>query len=213
MGAKKPDTDWEAIKSIYRTDQASTREIARRYNISEKAIRIRAKSEGWAKDLATQVATGIKEAVIRSHSAKWSAAPSLLRRRAANIVKNAIEEGKDVVLKHQSLGKVLTQNSQLIADIINREIVKVSALLEMEMPEGMKLSDALRTQESYTKRLEVLAKAHDNIARASGYSVEIERKSRGLDDQPADPNAPPSISITYYRSDLTLQKIDQGGGG
>jgi hypothetical protein len=34
--------------------------------------------------------------------------------------------------------------------------------------------------------------------------LDVERKSRGLDELPADPKTPPSISITYYRSDLVL---------
>lgn len=212
MGAKRPDIDWDAIRSLYRTDQLSTREIARRYSVSEKLIRLRAKAEGWAKDLAQQVATGVKEAVIRSYSAKSKSAPAekLSKARAADMIKTAIEAGKLIVLKHQALGRVLTNNSQLLADIIEREIGIVSEMLSSDPNPELPLKDQLMVLDSATRRLGMLAKAHDNLSRAAVNAVGIERQSFSLDDQPADPNAPPSISITYYRSDKVLRL--QGGG-
>jgi hypothetical protein len=188
------------------------RAIARRYSISEKLIRVKAKSEGWAKDLASQVATGVKEAVIRASSAKGSAPAdnAALRKKTADIVASAIEQGKVVVLKHQALGKVLTHNSELIAQIIGREIAKVEKAMEEEPSEELKPAEQFQRAVSLAKRLEILSKAHDNIARASLNAVTIERKSRGLDDQPADPDAPPSIHVTFYRSDKVLN-VKSGG--
>jgi hypothetical protein len=101
------------------------------------------------------------------------------------------------VLKHQKLGRLLADNSSALAELIRSKIETIKADPENTDP-GL---------------LVALSRAHEAIVRATVNAVEIELKSRGLDDQPADPNAPPSISITYYRSDLTLQKIDQGGGG
>lgn len=194
MGAKRPDVDWVAIQAIYRSDQLSTREIARRYEITEAAIRAKAKTQGWNKDLAAQVATGVKEAVLRSSFAK---VPSHLRNKKGRettekaVVAAAIEEGRQVVVKHQELGKLLRGNTLRLAEEVERRMEAVSEL--------------------DSKGLSFLARAHESLTRAAVNTITIERQSRGLDDQPADPNAPPSISITYYRSDLTLQKIDQGG--
>jgi transposase len=215
MGAKRPDVDWVAIQAIYRSDQLSTREIARRYEITEAAIRAKAKTQGWNKDLAAQVATGVKDAVLRSSFAK---VPSHLRNKKGRettekaVVAAAIEEGRQVVVKHQHLGKLLSENSQSIAEIIRDEIAGVRAALDEGPSDDLEPKDQIRKEVALTKRLTLLARAHDSLTRAAVNSITIERQSRGLDDQPADPNAPPSISITYYRSDLTLQKIDQGGG-
>lgn len=207
MAAKRPDIDWVAIQAIYRTGQLSTREIARQYGVSDVAILGRAKREGWAKDLARQVATGVRQAVISGALAK---APSHLRNKKDReatekaVVAAAIEEGRQVVVKHQRLGHILAENSQTIAEVIKEQIAEVRASLAEGPPEDLKPKDKYAREVALTKRLALLSKAHDSLARASVNAVGIERQARGLDELPADPNAPPSISITYYRSDLVL---------
>lgn len=47
--------DWEAIESAYRAGLMSLREIASQHNISEGAIRKRAKRDDWSRDLAAKV--------------------------------------------------------------------------------------------------------------------------------------------------------------
>jgi len=208
MAAKRPDIDWVAIQAIYRGDQLSTREIARRYGITETAIRLKAKAQGWTKDLARQVATGVKEAVLRGAFAK---APSHLRNKKGReatekaVVAAAIEEGRLVVVKHQRLGSLLAENSQTIAEVIKEQIAEVRASLAEDPPEDLTPKDQFARTVALTKRLAMLSKAHDSLARASVNAVAIERQARGLDEMPAEPNAPPSISITYYRSDKVLQ--------
>lgn len=210
MGAKRPDIDWPEVRAFYMTGQLSNRELARRFGISHIAIQARAKKEGWVKDLSQRVATGIKQAVITASLPMGPSRVNGKQREAkeAAVVAAAIEDGKQVVLKHQGLGKILTKNSQAIAEIIEEQIAEVRRLLNAPPPEGLKPAEELRLYESLTKRLTELSRAHDALARAAINSVQIERQSRGLDDMPADPNAPPSISITYYRSDLVLTKVE-----
>jgi hypothetical protein len=186
MGAKR-EIDWDAIRLLYRTDQLSTREIARRYGVTETAIRLKAKAQNWSKDLAAQVATGVKEAVIRG---QFAIAPLHLRSKKAReatereVIAAAVEEGRQVVIKHQELGKLLRGNTLRLAEEIDRRMETVSEL------------DA--------KALAFLSRAHESLTRAAVNAIEIERKARGLDDMLVDPNAPPSISITFYRSDKVL---------
>ena len=192
MPAKRPEVDWNAVQAIYRSDQLSNREIARRYQVTEAAIRARAKAEGWTKNLAHRVATGVKEAVLRGSFAK---APSHLRNKKNReateqaVIAAAIQDGKEVVLRHQELGKRIATNSGRLQAIVERQL----EILEKD-----------QSGEIDEKAFSFLTKAHDHIASASLKAVAIERQARGLDDMPADPNAPPSISITYYRSDLVL---------
>ena len=192
MAHKRPDIDWNAVQALYRADQISTREIARRYDITEAAIRLRAKSEGWAKDLGHKVATGVKDAVLRSNFAKSASQVRSSKARVATdkaVVNAAIQEGKEVVLRHQEFGKRIATNSGRLQAIVERQLELLERDPENPIDE---------------KAFSFLTKAHDHIASASLKTVAIERQSRGLDDMPADPSAPPSISITYYRSDLVL---------
>ncbi|HDU8566335.1 TPA: hypothetical protein RG686_003705, partial [Morganella morganii] len=51
--AKRPD--WEAIESAYRAGVMSLREIASQHDISEGAIRKRAKRDDWSRDLNAKI--------------------------------------------------------------------------------------------------------------------------------------------------------------
>lgn len=191
MASKRPDIDWAEVRAFYMTGQLSNREIARRFGISDVAIVHRAKKEGWTKDLTRQVATGVKHAVLSASLAKGALRPGAKQKATeAAVVAAAIEDGKKIVLNHMQLGRLISENGQMLAEVIRRRIEMADDLDE--------------------KALSFLARAHDSIAKAAATSVNIERQARGLDDMPADPNAPPSISITYYRSDLVLQKVENG---
>lgn len=184
--------DWIAIQALYRGDQLSTREIARRYGVSDVAILKRAKKEGWAKDLAKEIATGVRNAVVCEQFAIGPGANRRNKLRAAKqdqVVKAAIEEGKIVVLRHMEDGKLLADNANRLAKIIRAKIEKLEAA----------------PCDAETGELFTLSRSLESIVRATVNTVEIERRARNLDDQPSDPNAPPSISITYYRSDKVLQ--------
>jgi len=49
MRQKSKDIDWETIKKVYETEQISNVALAAAHNITESAIRRRAKKEGWKK--------------------------------------------------------------------------------------------------------------------------------------------------------------------
>ena len=44
-------TDWEALEAEYRAGAASIRELARKYDVSDTAIRKKAKADNWERDL------------------------------------------------------------------------------------------------------------------------------------------------------------------
>jgi len=213
MASKRPDIDWNAVQALYRADQISTREIARRYHVTEGAIRVRATKEGWAKDLGHKVAIGVKDAVLRSNYAKSTTQTKKGKDRVTTekaVVNAAIQEGKAVVLRHQTLGNILAGNSQTIAEVIRDQIATVRAALEAEAPEDLTPKEQFLREVALTNRLALLAKAHDSLARASVNAVAIERQSRGLDDQVLDPAVPTAISITYYRQDNVLKLTHNG---
>ena len=213
MAAKRPEVDWVAVQASYRSGQLPNEEIARRYSVTEGAIRYRAKREGWQQDLTPDYKAGVRSAVLRE---SYERLPGTRKKKAADekakdVLAVAINEGKQVVLRHQLLGNTLAENSQTIADVIKEQIAEVRASLAEGPSEDLKPKDQFAQEVALTKRLAMLAKAHDSLARASVNAVAIERQARGLDDMPSDPNAPPSISITYYRSDLVLNNNQPAG--
>ena len=53
--ASKPTRDWEAIERDYRAGVLSLREIAAEHDLTEAAIRKRAKRDGWSRDLSAKI--------------------------------------------------------------------------------------------------------------------------------------------------------------
>ena len=213
MPAKRPDIDWVGVQASYRSGQLPNEEIARRYNLTEGAIRYRAKREGWQQDLTPDYKAGVRSAVLRESYERQSLPRNKKKadERAKDVLAVAINEGKQVVLRHQLLGNTLAENSQTIADVIKEQIAEVRSSLAEDPPEDLTPKEQYAREVALTKRLAMLSKAHDSLARASVNAVAIERQARGLDEMPADPNAPPSISITYYRSDLVLNNNQPAG--
>ncbi|MBD2819526.1 hypothetical protein ID852_02195 [Xenorhabdus sp. 42] len=59
-------SDWEAIELAYRAGSLSIREIAAKYGISDTAIRKRANSQGWQRDLTDKVKKATRTKLVRS---------------------------------------------------------------------------------------------------------------------------------------------------
>lgn len=58
--------DWEAIEKAYRANVISLREIGREHDVSDTAIRKRAKADGWVRDLGEKVKERTRDKLVRS---------------------------------------------------------------------------------------------------------------------------------------------------
>jgi hypothetical protein len=127
----KKVTDWERIERLYRAGKLSNHAIAAQCDVTEGAIRKRAKRDGWEKDLSARVDVAVK--------AKLARAPMLTKNHATEreIVEEAASTAVALVLGHrteiarlQLLAKTManqltdaTENEQMMID----EIVIVTA--------------------------------------------------------------------------------------
>ena len=59
-------TDWEALGVEYRAGAVSVRELARKYDVSEGAIRKKAKANQWERDLTEKVQERVRSKLVRS---------------------------------------------------------------------------------------------------------------------------------------------------
>jgi replicative superfamily II helicase len=95
----KVSPDWEAIEREYRAGQFSTREIARRYDLSEAAIRKKAKQFNWYRPLAKAVRKATDEKLVRIDSALANHANPA---RDQEIIEAASERSVKVVITHRN---------------------------------------------------------------------------------------------------------------
>lgn len=93
----KKSPDWEAIESAYRAGSLSIRNIADKHELTEGAIRKRAKKEGWQRDLTEQVQSAARDKLVRTQVRNVGTHP----RTDEEIVEEASTEAASVVLAHR----------------------------------------------------------------------------------------------------------------
>ncbi len=98
MTAKQPD--WEAIERAYRAGSLSIRTIAERNNISDTAIRSKARKNGWTRDLSDQVRQAAKAKLVRTEVRTEGS--HCEPRTDDEIVEEAATEAASVVLAHRT---------------------------------------------------------------------------------------------------------------
>lgn len=65
----KRQIDWESVERGYRAGVLSIRELAKLHDISDKAVRNRAKEYGWERDLTERVQEKVRTELVRTESA------------------------------------------------------------------------------------------------------------------------------------------------
>lgn len=95
--AKRKTPDWEAIEREYRAGQLSIRQIAANHGVTDTAIRKRAKSEEWVRDLTVKVRDAINHRVVRT---QVRTDPSRELRTEREIIAAAADRGASAVHGH-----------------------------------------------------------------------------------------------------------------
>lgn len=159
----KTATDWEKIEAEYRAGQLSVREIARQHEITEGAIRKRAKAECWERgDLAEKVSQRVKNELVRGEVRSATRAHV----DDAVAVEVAATRAVEVVRQHQR--RLSTLN-----DLADRLARKADALIE-----GVATLDDLGGA----------AQAVESLGRTAGRVIPLERQVFNLDATEGKPN-------------------------
>ena len=87
--------DWEAIEAEYSAGVKSVSAIARDHDITEGAIRKRAKRDGWQRDLSNSVRSAVKSKLVRGSGTS----PDV--RTDADIIDSASDELTQIVVGHR----------------------------------------------------------------------------------------------------------------
>jgi hypothetical protein len=111
MAQRKSSSDWDRIQREYLAGEASIREIADRHEISEGAIRKRAKAEGWVRAVRTLRPVRTDAPTPRVSPAEPAPVPeaSIIAERGRGLVARMLDE-LDAVTTHEG------ELSDLIAD-------------------------------------------------------------------------------------------------
>jgi hypothetical protein len=162
-GEPKPPVDWEAIEREYRAGQLSLREIARQFDVSDTAIRKRAKADSWTRPLADKVREAVREKLVRADGSHAGSRPQ--RASDEEIVDGAADRGFAVVTSHRRDLEQLHGLKRIIA-------TRLATHLTGGEPDGPFLGD----KESPGDLLE-------KLSRVTGRLIPLERQAHNLDEQ------------------------------
>lgn len=164
----QPKADWEAIEREYRAGQLSVREIARQHDVTEGAIRKKAKETGWSRPLAGKVREAVSEKLLRADGTQEGTQAQ--RADDDAIVDAAARRVVEVVTSHRRDLAQLHGLKRILAG-------RLAAHLHGEMPDGPFMGD----KESPADVLE-------KLARTTARLIPLERQAFSLDkDLPEDP--------------------------
>lgn len=169
-----PRIDWEAIEREYRAGQLSVREIARRYEVSEGAIRKRAKADRWERALADKVRGAVREKLVRADGTQAQRASD------KDVLEGAATRGFEVVTSHR---KDLTQLHGLKRVLMDR----LAQVLQGVTPEGPCMGE----KESPGDLLEKLSRVTTRL-------IPLERQAHNLDAAEGDPPAAGGTTVSIF---------------
>ncbi|HEI9844123.1 TPA: hypothetical protein SLN72_001070 [Morganella morganii] len=179
--AKRPD--WEAIESAYRAGVMSLREIASQHDISEGAIRKRAKRDDWSRDLNAKIKARSddmvrKQEVRRQVRTETTLSERVLIEATAEVITNVRMEHRGDIRRARELANVLFDElSAECADVAALE--KLGELMIEPDDNGRdKLNEIYHAVISLPERVKS-AKALSEILKNL---IGLERQAYGLDD-------------------------------
>ncbi|MBT0520927.1 hypothetical protein [Morganella morganii] len=179
--AKRPD--WEAIESAYRAGVMSLREIASRHDISEGAIRKRAKRDDWSRDLNAKIKARSddmvrKQEVRRQVRSETALSERVLIEATAEVITNVRMEHRGDIRRARELANVLFDElSAECADVAALE--KLGELMIEPDDNGRdKLNELYHAVISLPERVKSAKALSETLKNLIG----LERQAYGLDD-------------------------------
>lgn len=179
--AKRPD--WEAIESAYRAGVMSLREIASQHDISEGAIRKRAKRDDWSRDLNAKIKARSddmvrKQEVRRQVRRETALSERVLIEATAEVITNVRMEHRGDIRRARELANVLFDElSAECADVAALE--KLGELMIEPDDNGRdKLNELYHAVISLPERVKSAKALSETLKNLIG----LERQAYGLDD-------------------------------
>ncbi len=211
---KVTEEQWDAIWDRYVTGLSTVADISREFGVPESTIKLKAKDDGWVRDLAAQVnaeaakqlaqreagvATGAKLRALAEAEAAGKVPQTnpneeqIVQIVAKNQVNIVIEERKDVAIARSVATKLYEELSGQIAEgqKINDLIAQVDELNDATYNEKTHLRKKLEHIIGFGGRVDSCVK----LANALKVLIELERKVNKINDQDSEENAEKRVKL------------------
>ena len=201
----RKDVDWTKIESDYRAGILSVREIAREANLSEGAVRKRAKANGWERDLTEQVRAKTRQKLVESlanthDSTQASACAEETTERAALTQVAVVRDHQVSVHEGYSITRRLLDELNATTSHQGEMETLITAIYD----DGRQKTAAMRAV-SLPGRAAVMR----DLAQAAKVWVAMERQAFGIwDDSKTPPPPKPQAIENLTAAELRQSIID-----
>jgi hypothetical protein len=181
---------WNEIEAEYRAGIKSNVAIANEYEVSEGAIRKRAKKEDWVKDLGAQIKSKADslvraQAVREEVRASTAVSEKEIIEANATMQANKILEHRTDIQRYRALASKLVTELELTSD--NQELFEKLGELLIDTTDDQdtgqaKRLEALNKAMSMSSRIDSLKKLAETLKVLIG----LEREAFGLNNEPTE---------------------------
>lgn len=183
--------DWEAIESAYRAGLMSLREIASQHNISEGAIRKRAKRDDWSRDLSAKIKERAEDLVRKEEVRKQVRTETTLTERV--LIEASAEVIASVRMEHRGDIRRAREITNALFDELGAECADIESLRKLgELMLDPDENGRDRLNEIYQSiiALPERVKAVKALSDALKNLISLERQAYNLDEVAKDPDDP-----------------------
>lgn len=196
-------TDWESVERAYRAGTLSIREVAKLHDVSDTAIRKKAKAGGWQRDLTDKVAEKVRTDLVRSEVC--TSTPQTER----EIVEVAAATVVQVVRGHRSRIK---QGNDLV-ELLTNQLIDVAGKRDEFESEIESMCAEDKTGERRARLMKAVSLSSHatiavNLAAATKTWVGLERQAFSIKDD-TGPDAGDDLAAllaTINGTSLPIQK-------
>ena len=181
---KLAKADWESIERDYRAGVLSIREVGKLHEISEGAVRKKAKALGWERDLTDKVNEKVRSDLVREVRSEYAPAdPKQPEQTERAIIEKAAATVVQVVREHR--GRIKQGNK--LVELLTKQLMDVAGSRE-EFEEAIGIVCAGdKTPERMNRLLKAVSLgAHStiavNLANATRVWVGLERQAFNITD-------------------------------
>lgn len=179
-------TDWEAVERDYRAGLLSIREIGRQHDLSDTAIRKRAREGNWERDLEQRVKAAARAKLARAEAvAQASAMVTTDPISEREIVQHAASVVVDVVRQHR---RQLSQGRALVDALFEQlaEAIVCRDEIEATIDDDESVSPQRKLQMLKAVSLPAHATILRDLSGALQRLIPLEREAFGIDNAPEE---------------------------
>ncbi|CNK92468.1 hypothetical protein [Yersinia kristensenii] len=183
--------DWEAIESAYRAGLMSLREIASQHNISEGAIRKRARRDDWSRDLSAKIKERAEDLVRKEEVRKQVRTETTLTERV--LIEASAEVIANVRMEHRGDIRRAREITNALFDELGAECADIESLRklgELMLQPDENGRDRLNEVYQSIIALPERVKAVKALSDAMKNLISLERQAYNLDEAAKDPDDP-----------------------